>query len=168
MSEEVKGNEADLSNESIPNLRDALDKAGQKYSDLENQFGEVNAELRQYKAKEVFRNSGYSEKHAELYVKSNPEAEFTNEAIQEFVTSYDLKPSTGQQEVNEENLNQMSSVAEPPSSQVGEVGMADTGKMSKSEYKQLQSKDPTAAHEALIQGRVQFREDNVIADSLQN
>ena len=36
--------------------------------------------------------------------------------------------------------------------------------MTKDEYKKLQVSDPTAAHQALIEGKVQMREDNVVAN----
>jgi hypothetical protein len=54
------------------------------------------------------------------------------------------------------------------SAQSGVVGTAEAGKMTKGEYKKLQASDPTAAHEALIQGRVQMREDNYVANQTFN
>ena len=44
------------------------------------------------------------------------------------------------------------------------VGTAEAGKMTKQQYKKLQVSDPTAAHEALIKGNVEMREDNYVAN----
>lgn len=160
------GSEADLSeNESIPNLRDALKASQEKTKELETQLTESTAALKQFQAKETFRSNGYSEAHAELFVKANPEAEINPESIQEFVNAYDLKPQV-QEQVNKEGMKNLSSVAQKPTDNVNQIGTAETQQLTKKEYKKLQASDPTAAHEALIQGRVTLREDNVLGDSL--
>jgi len=152
-------------NESIPNLRDALKASQEKTKELETQLTESSAALKQFQAKETFRSNGYSEAHAELYVKANPEAEINPESIQEFVNAYDLKPQV-QEQVNNEGMKNLSSVAQKPTDNVNQIGTAETQQLTKQEYKKLQVSDPTAAHEALIQGRVTLREDNVLGDSL--
>ena len=40
--------------------------------------------------------------------------------------------------------------------------------MTKADYKKLQVSDPTAAHQALIEGKVQMREDNYVANQTFN
>ena len=160
------GSEADLSeNESIPNLRDALKASQDKAKELETQLTEQTAALKQFQAKETFRSNGYSEAHAELFVKANPEAEINPESIQEFVNAYDLKPQV-QEQVNNEGMKNLSGVAQKPADNVNQIGTAETQQLTKQEYKKLQATDPTAAHEALIQGRVTLRDDNVLGDSL--
>ena len=160
------GSEADLSeNESIPNLRDALKASQEKTKELETQLTESTASLKQFQAKETFRSNGYSEAHAELFVKANPEAEINPESIQEFVNAYDLKPQV-QEQVSNDGMKNLSSVAQKPTDNVNQIGTAETQQLTKAEYKKLQASDPTAAHEALIQGRVTLREDNVLGDSL--
>ena len=160
------GSEADLSeNESIPNLRDALKASQDKAKELETQLTEQTAALKQFQAKETFRSNGYSEAHAELFVKANPEAEINPESIQEFVNAYDLKPQV-QEQVNNEGMKNLSGVAQKPADNVNQIGTAETQQLTKQEYKKLQASDPTAAHEALIQGRVTLRDDNVLGDSL--
>jgi len=166
MTQYNEGSEADLSeNESIPNLREALKASQDKTKELESQFAEVNSQLKQFQARDTFRSNGFSETHADLFVKANPEAEITNETIQEFVNAYDLKPQV-QKEVNNTGMNSLSSVAQKPNDNLSQIGTAETQQLTKAEYKKLQNSDPTAAHEALIQGRVQLREDNVLGDSL--
>ena len=160
------GSEADLSeNESIPNLRDALKASQDKAKELETQLTEQTAALKQFQAKETFRSNGYSEAHAELFVKANPEAEINPESIQEFVNAYDLKPQV-QEPVNNQGMKNLSGVAQKPADNVNQIGTAETQQLTKQEYKKLQASDPTAAHEALIQGRVTLRDDNVLGDSL--
>ena len=160
------GSEADLSeNESIPNLREALKASQEKTKELETQLTESTAALKQFQAKETFRSNGYSEAHAELFVKANPEAEINPESIQEFVNAYDLKPQV-QEQVNNEGMKNLSGVAQKPTDNVNQIGTAETQQLTKADYKKLQATDPTAAHEALIQGRVTLREDNVLGDSL--
>jgi len=161
------GSEADLSeNESIPNLRDALKASQEKTKELETQLTESTASLKQFQAKETFRSNGYSEAHAELFVKANPEAEINPESIQEFVNAYDLKPQVQEQVNNNDGMKNLSSVAQKPTDNVNQIGTAETQQLTKADYKKLQATDPTAAHEALIQGRVTLREDNVLGDSL--
>tara|TARA_B100000029_G_scaffold151898_1_gene146989 strand:- start:191 stop:694 length:504 start_codon:yes stop_codon:yes gene_type:complete len=160
------GSEADLSeNESIPNLRDALKASQEKTQELESQLTESTAALKQFQAKETFRSNGYSEAHAELFVKANPEAEINPESIQEFVNAYDLQPQV-QEQVSNDGMKNLSSVAQKPTDNVNQIGTAETQQLTKAEYKKLQASDPTAAHEALIQGRVTLRADNVLGDSL--
>ena len=114
------------------------------------------------KAKEAFRAEGFNDSHAELFVQTNPEAEITTESVNEFVNKYNLTPQSAPQETSEP-LADIANVAQT-SSQPGLIGTAEAGKISKGDYKKLQVSDPTAAHEALIQGKVQMREDNVIAN----
>jgi hypothetical protein len=159
-----EGSEADLSEESIPNLREALKASQEKTKELENQFAEVNAQLKQFQAKDAFRSNGFAETHADLFVKANPDAEITPEAIQEFVTAYDLKPQPKTQASNQ-GMKELSGVAQKPSDSIGQMGTAETAQMTKTEYKKLLASDPTAAHEALVQGRVQLREDNILGNS---
>lgn len=162
MTDINEGSEADLSeNESIPNLREALKASQDKAKELETQLTESNAALKQFQAKETFRSNGYSETHADLFVKANPNVDVTPEAIQEFVTAYDLKPQA-QQQVNTEGMKDLSGVAQKPSDSINQMGTAETAQMTKAEYKKLLASDPTAAHEALVQGRVTLRDDNIL------
>ena len=143
---------AGLSNEeSIPNLREALDKAKADNSTLQDQFNVVSGELKGMKAKEAF--------------KANPDAEITNETVSEFVTSYNLSPQSAPVEQSA-GLNDMGQVADNASPSV--VGTPEGGKMTKADYKKLQVSDPTAAHEALIQGKVEMRDDNYVANQTFN
>ena len=63
-------------------------------------------------------------------------------------------------------MKNLSGVAQKPTDNVNQIGTAETQQLTKQEYKKLQASDPTAAHEALIQGRVTLRDDNVLGDSL--
>lgn len=165
MSTEQEG--AGLSNEeSIANVREALDKATADKTALQEQLTEVSGELKGMKAKEAFRAGGFQDSHADLFIKTNPEAEITTESINEFVNKYSLSPAEVPQQTSEA-LTDMGNVAQT-SPQSGVVGTAEAGKMTKGEYKKLQASDPTAAHEALIQGRVQMREDNYVANQTFN
>ena len=157
---------AGLSNEeSIPNLREALDKAKSDNSALQEQFNQVSGELKGMKAKEVFRASGFQDSHAELFLKANPDAEINNDTVSEFVTSYNLSPQSAPVEQSA-GLNNMGQVADNASPSV--VGTPEGGKMTKEQYKKLQVNDPTAAHEALIQGKVEMRGDNYVANQTFN
>tara|TARA_Y100001970_G_C14083932_1_gene776239 strand:- start:433 stop:927 length:495 start_codon:yes stop_codon:yes gene_type:complete len=157
---------AGLSNEeSIPNLREALDKAKADNNTLQEQFNQVSGELKGMKAKEAFRAGGYQDSHAELFLKANPDADITNETVSEFVTSYNLSPQSAPVEQSA-GLSDMGQVADNTSPSV--VGTPEGGKISKADYKKLQASDPTAAHEALIQGKVEMRGDNYVANQTFN
>jgi len=157
---------AGLSNEeSIPNLREALDKAKSDNSALQEQFNQVSGELKGMKAKEAFRAGGFQDSHAELFLKANPDAEINNDTVSEFVTSYNLSPQSAPVEQSA-GLNNMGQVADNASPSV--VGTPEGGKMTKEQYKKLQVNDPTAAHEALIQGKVEMRDDNYVANQTFN
>jgi len=160
MSEQQEG--AGLSNEeSIPNLREALDKATSDKNTLQDQFNEVSGELKGMKAKEAFRAGGFQDSHAELFLKANPEAEINNDTVTEFVTSYNLTPQSAPVEQSA-GLTDIGKVADNSSPAV--IGTAEAGKMTKQQYKKLQVSDPTLAHEALLKGNVQMREDNYVAN----
>jgi hypothetical protein len=161
---------AGLSNEqSIPNLREALDKANADRNELQEQFNQVSGELKNLKAKEAFKASGFQDSHAELFLKANPDAEINNESISEFVNTYNLSPakqeSVPSPQTNEglANLGNVGNNANP-----AVVGTAENAKMTKAEYKKLQATDPTAAHQALVTGRVQMRDDNIVANQTFN
>ena len=165
MSTEQEG--AGLSNEeSISNVRDALDKATADKTTLQEQLTEVSGELKGMKAKEAFRAGGFQDSHADLFIKTNPDAEITTESINEFVNKYSLNPTEAPQQASE-SLSDMGNVAQT-SPQSGVVGTAEAGKMTKADYKKLQVSDPTAAHQALLEGKVQMREDNYVANQTFN
>lgn len=101
-----------------------------------------------------------------MFIKTNPEAEITTESINEFVNKYSLSPAEVPQQTSEA-LTDMGNVAQT-SAQSGVVGTAEAAKMTKADYKKLQVSDPTAAHQALLEGKVQMREDNYVANQTFN
>ncbi len=85
MSEQQEG--AGLSNEeSIPKLREALDKATSDKNTLQDKVNEVSGECKGKKAKEAFRAGDLQDSNAEWFLKTNHEAKNNKDKITEYIT----------------------------------------------------------------------------------
>ena len=71
-------------------LREAYERAETRATEAEKAATAAQSELREFKAQTLFGN----EKHAELFLKANPEAEITPDTVQSFVKDYGLQPAT--------------------------------------------------------------------------
>jgi len=142
----------------VKQLRDTLKARDKERKEL---LAELE-ELRSFKAEAAHRESvsnaakvftavGLSDKQAELYVKLNPEADVTPEAVREFATAYGLPVSTeeGEQPSHEAPFRP------------AEGGVPADGKMNRDDLNRLYKENPAAAIKALEQGRVRWNNPDV-------
>ena len=159
-------------------LREALDRANETRDT-------AITELRTYKAGVLFKDAGLAPKHAELFLKTNPDAEVTAETAQAFAEEYSLQPATAPAPAGEPAPIQGEPVqpveGTPPATPV-DAGMsamegaggsitagvapAAVAKMSSDDFQVLLAKDPAAAAQAYTEGRVERNSLNVQADQL--
>lgn len=134
----------------------------------------AEASLRSLKAEVLFDKSGLNAKHAELFLKSNPEADVTAEAVKTFADEYGLVPAAS------------GDPAQPPKDDgpPADAGLAALGgaaqtdssgaapaakpKVSVEEFEKLLAENPTAAAELYTKGQVPRNDANVQARELVN
>lgn len=165
-----------MSEETIPQMREALDNATKTIKKLEEDLTKQAGENRRLQAREAFRTAGFKPEHGDLFASANAEAEISVETALQFANEYNLQPvevSGGEQTppqgedagapTGSENLNSMSRAG----SRAGEGGQQSTGNktMTRQEWEQLNVRDPNAARQALAEGRVLIRADNPYAQT---
>lgn len=142
------------------------------------------AELRTYKAGVLFKDAGLEPKHAELFLKTNPDAEVTAETAEAFATEYSLQPAQApapKEEAPKEGAAPITADAKPlttpadagMSALEGAGGSIQAGatpaavaKMSNEDFTLLLATNPAEAAKAYQEGRVQRNSLNVQADLL--
>ena len=146
-------------------LREARDRAIA-------QAEEARAELLQFKAATLFEKAGLGQKQAELFLKANPEAEVTNEAVSAFIEDYGFKAA---------EAPSSKEAAPAPKSAPLDAGLgafdgaavpsadgtpAAQPQMSKEDFAQLLVDNPQAAAQAYIDGTAPRNPANVQARQL--
>ena len=159
-------------------LREALERS---------QAAETKAvsELREYKAGVLFKDAGLQPKHAELFLKTNPDAEVTAETAAAFADEYSLAPV----QVPASDAPKAGEEAKPvegapvtPAAAPADAGLAAMGeaagsakggtvpavvaKMSNEAFQELLATNPAEAAKAYTEGRVERNSLNVQADQL--
>lgn len=76
--------------EAPKDLRDARDRALAEAEAARSEAQAARAELRQFQASVTFERAGLTAKHADLFLKANPDAEVTTEAVSDFAHEYGL------------------------------------------------------------------------------
>lgn len=138
--------------EAPKDLRDARDRALERAAELEAERDAAVSGLREFKAQTLFGN----EKHAELFLRANPDAEVTAEAVKTFRNEYGLVTEAGTPAPAEESKPDPGAGLAP----LGEAAGAGTSgaapaaqpKMSREDFEQLLATDPQAAAEAYVKG----------------
>ena len=159
-------------------LREALERS---------QAAETKAvsELREYKAGVLFKDAGLQPKHAELFLKTNPDAEVTAETAAAFATEYSLAPVQAPasdapkegEEVKPTEGAPVTPVTPPVDAGLGALGEAAgsskggaapavVAKMSSEDFQTLLATNPAEAAKAYTEGRVDRNSLNVQADQL--
>lgn len=146
-------------------LREAYERAEARATEAETAAQSAQSELREFKAQTLFGN----EKHAELFLKANPEAEITAESVSSFRDEYGL------------TVGEAPPAAEPPKEDpgagletLGEAAQGGTSgggpaaqpKMSAQDFEKLLEENPQAAAAAYIDGTAPRNELNVQARDL--
>jgi len=160
-----------MSNENTPqepkDLRDAYERANARAAEAEEAATKAITDLREFKATTLFGN----EKHADLFLAKNPEAEITPEVVADFVKDYGLQPAST------EPVTPVDPPKEDPGAALGTLGgaagSAEAGsappaqpKMSKEDFEQLLQTNPQAAAEAYVSGIAPRNAQNVTAREL--
>lgn len=124
------------------------------------------AENRKYGAREVFGKEGFAAPIADLYVTSQPEGELTAEAAQAWASTYGLTappvsqtaPAAPVETVASTSLASMGRGGSNPGGS-GQPPAPNTA-MSIPEWQDLHQRDPDAAAQAVVDGKVALRQDN--------
>ncbi len=166
--------------EGMKELREALDRAN-------TERDQAQADLRTFSTSVTFKEQGYTPKHAELYLKTNPEGDVSAEAVQAFANEYGLAPTEvpvvtpapgnlppdgspppverilGSGPPPDANLRSFADVGGSPA---GQFEQAAPAKMAQKDFQKLLADNPDAAAQAYREGRVERNEGNVQADQL--
>lgn len=156
-----------MSEETIPEMRAAIDAKDAKIKDLEGALAAKDQDIRVRDAREAFRTAGYNPKHGDLFAR-DPEhtGDITAEAVAAYADKWDLAPA--QAGSNDTASNQGSDTSDADEGTDALKGMDRSGTrsgeggggtpteqtMTRQEWSELQATDPVAASQALSQGRV--------------
>lgn len=157
-----------MSEETIPQMREAIEAANKRVKELEDTVSSKDQELRVRDAREAFRDAGYNPKHGDLFANDpNQNGEITAEAVAAYADQWDLAPasvdgkqdasaeegdSTGDQDDSSDTFSSM----DRSGTRAGDGGGGSSTEQSltRQEWMELQASDPVAASQALRQGRV--------------
>lgn len=170
-----------MSEETIPQMREALDKANERIKDLENTNGDLSTENRRLLARDLAVGQGYDASRGDLFASANPDSEITAEALDSFVTQFNLGSTQAEGEEGagsgeesgegdqtqgasdgSEALGQMSRGGSRPGDS---AGGAQPEMMTRQDWQELHANDPIAAQEAVRQGRVEISKGNPFGDA---
>lgn len=146
-------------------LREAYDRAEARAAEAEAAAQAAATELRAFKAQTLFGN----EKHAELFLKANPDADVTPDAVNAFVQDYGLNPATESAPPSEPKPDPGTNLASlNDAAGNGQSGAAPAAqpKMSAEDFEKLLATNPQAAAEAYMKGTAPRNELNVQARDL--
>lgn len=165
-----------MSEETIPQMREALDNATKSIKDLTSDNERLTTENRGFAARDAFRDEGYAANHGDLFAASNPEGEITADAVNEFAGQFKLEKveltTTTEPDPDASDKGGDGTDGDAPGSKAlagmqrggsssGDgAGGASTEKMTQVDWQALYQTDPTAAKEAVRQGRVIISNDN--------
>lgn len=151
-------------------MRERIEQQNEELSALRREKSELASTVRQYQARDTFREVGLEAKHADLFIKAQPEGDITVEAVTEFAQQYDLVPGTvpetnGAEEATPETTADPGAGLEAFSrggSRAGSDAAASvpTDTLTKEQWRDLQRENPAAAADALRRGKVLLNKDN--------
>jgi len=153
-----------MSEETIPQMRETIERLSKDKAGLTKQVTELSGNLRVRDAREAFRAEGYNPKHGDLFAANNPEGDITVEAVTSFANSFGLAQvsSSDTPKVVEDDTSTVEDGSEDLAALAGGgsrsgdggAGAADTEKMTRKEWQSLYRTDPAAAKAAVASGRV--------------
>jgi len=164
-----------MSDENTPGapkeLREALDRANENLATQTSRADAAETNLRVLQATTTFKEAKLNPKHADLFLKTNPEAEATAESVAAFAEEYGLTVA-----------QEAAAPAEEPATPPANAGLAGLGgaagseaggstpaaqpKMSSEDFSKLLETNPQEAAQAYVEGRAPRNSDNVQADYL--
>ena len=155
-------------------LREALDRATKGQAD-------AITELREFKAGVLFKDANLEPKHAELFLKTNPDVEVTAETAAAFAEEYSLQPAVAPAPAapaaDPTTADPAAPVAPPVDAGMAPLAAAAgsstegaqpavVAKMSPEAFADLLATNPQEAAKAYTEGRVDRNSLNVQADQL--
>lgn len=157
--------------ETPKDLRDARDRAIERASEAEKAATAAQSELRQFKAQVTFEKAGLTPKHADLFLKANPDADVTTEAVSDFAHEYGLVPTEAPaaEEATEPQADPGVGLAGfGDAAGSGTTGSAPAAqpKMSGADFEHLLKTNPEEAAKAYAEGRTHRNSMNVQARDL--
>ncbi len=152
-------------------LREALERANEKQQAETARADAAETNLRVLQATTTFKEANLNPKHADLFLKTNPEAEATPETVAAFAEEYGLTVAQAPAEGMKEPA------APDPNSALGALGAAAGSveggstpaaqpKMSSEDFSKLLEMNPQEAAKAYVEGRAPRSDDNVQAQEL--
>lgn len=163
---------SDENMETPKDLREALARAEARAAEAEKTANAAQSELRQYKATVTFEKSGLLPKHAELFLKANPDAEVTPEAVSDFAHEYGLvteaAPPSTEEPKSEGGNPALSAFQNAGGGGTEGAAPAAQPKMSREEFDALLASNPAAAAEAYVKGTAPRNSLNTQARDLVN
>lgn len=126
-------------------LEKELRQRDKELEELRTFKADFEASQKKQSVSKTFGELGLTEKHAELFLKANPEAEVTAEVVQKFAEEYGLVEAKEQEE--DSGFSPLAATDGVPASKEP---------MKASEFWALYSENPHAALEQAKKGRVKF------------
>ena len=152
-------------------LREALDRANEQLKTQIDRADAAETNFRGLQATVTFKEAGLSPKHADLFLKTNPEAEVTAESAKAFADEYGLTPASAPAAAPAEPVT-----PDPNAGLAGLGAAAGSGTagaapaaqpvMSQEDFASLLESNPQEAAKAYVEGRAPRNKDNVQAQEL--
>lgn len=150
-------------------LREALDRANEKLATETTRADAAETNFRGLQASVTFKDAGLTPKHADLFLKTNPEAEVTAENAQAFAEEYGLQPTSAPAPASEEAPSantELGGLGGAAGSETAGSAPVAQPKMSAEDFSKLLESNPQEAAKAYVEGRAPRHEDNVTANEL--
>lgn len=149
--------------ETPKDLREAHERAVEKAKAAEAEALSARQELRQFKAETLFGNA----QHAELFLKANPDADVTQDAVAQFRETYGIgassEPSPEPEPQVDPGLAAMGGAASSP---IGGAAPAEQAQLGWDEFEAVLASNPQEAAKLYSEGRVKPNSMNVQAREL--
>ena len=147
--------------ETPKDLREAYDRATEKAQTLEAEAAAARQELRQFKAETLFGNA----QHAELFLKANPDADVTQDAVAQFRETYGIGASEPPAEPPAEPKTDpgLASLGAAAGNPIGGAAPAEQAQLGWDEFEAILTSNPQEAAKLYAEGRVKPNSMNVQA-----
>ncbi len=155
----------------VAQMRETIERLSKDKAGLKSENESQAKRLREYEAKDAFRDAGYNPNHGKLYAALHPEGEITEDSVVSFAdeqglpaTSTQSDTGDGQEDTSgaDEGSQQLGLMAGSGSrAGDGGAGGSDAETLTRQEWQELHAVDSAAAKAAIASGRVEISRDNV-------
>lgn len=159
----------------VAQMRETIERLSKDKAGLKSENESQAKRLREFEAKDVFREAGYNPNHGKLFAALHPEGEITADAVVSFADeqglpalstqedSGDGQDSASQDDAGSQQLSAMAGSGSRAGD--GGSGGAQVETLTRQQYKELHAVDPAAARAAVASGRVEISRDNVFGQN---